>query len=154
MKKLMIAVLAMGVSNAMADGFVCETLDGALTVKVYNRTDADEGTRNASVMILSDNTVQYGRKTIAKFDADNQVLDNRGAGYIANVDLRYNDSGRGGENIGGTKLAQLDAIALDIDFSYGAPMKSGEIAEGVLTLIKRNGAEITIDVDCERYLKN
>jgi hypothetical protein len=105
-------------------------------------------------MILSDNTVQYGRKTIAKFDADNQVLDNQGAGYLANVDLRYNDSERGGENIGGTKLAQLDAIALDIDFSYGAPMKAGEIAEGVLTLIKRNGSEITIDVDCERYLKN
>jgi hypothetical protein len=154
MKKLMIAVLAMGVSNAMADGFVCETLDGALSVKVYNQTHADAGTRNAAVMVLSDNTIQYGRKTIAKFDADNQVLDNRGASYLADVDLRYNDSGRGGENIGGTKLAQLDAIALEIRFAYDVPVNSGEVVEGVLTLIKRNGSEISIDVDCERYLKN
>src|SRR5690606_26877325 len=98
-------------------------------------------------------TVQYGRKTIARFDADNSVLNNSGATYGAKVDLRYSDSTRSGENIGGTKLGQLDMIYLDIDFSYGRPVEAGEIVEGVLTLVKRNGQEIELDVDCERYLK-
>jgi hypothetical protein len=154
MKKILTMIAMMASTGAMADGFVCTTLDGDLTVKVYNHTDADVGTRNGAVMILSDSTIQYGRKTIAKFDSDNEVLDNDGARYVANVDLRYNDSERAGENIGGTKLGQLDAIILDVAFSYGSPAEKGEIMPGTLKLLKRNGSKIRIDVDCERYLKN
>lgn len=155
MKHLIIAILAMGSSTAaFADGFTCTSVDGDLNVKVYNHTDASAGTRNASVMILSDATVQAGRKTIAKFDADNTLLTNSAASYEANVDLRYSDSNRAGENIGGTKLGQIDTIALDVDFTYARPVQSGDMLDGKLTITKRNGQEIRINMDCERYLKN
>ena len=155
MKTALIAFLALGfTTSAMADGFNCYTQDGAYSVKVYNQTDADAGTRNGAVMIISDNRVQYGRKTIAKFEADNTLLNDDGARYIGNVDLRYSNSNRAGENVLGTKLGQIDVMILDVDFNYSAPMAHGEGIAGRVTVLKRNGAKIRAALACTRYLKN
>jgi len=155
MKTALIAVMAMGFSGAaLADGFVCDTQDGVYTVKAFNHTDSAAGTRNSAIMIVSDNTIQYGRKTIATFEAKDPLPDNDGARYFAEVDLRYNNSGRQGENFLGTKLGQIDFITLDVDFSYGAPVKAGSAIDGMLTVTKRNGQKIRASVDCYRYLKN
>jgi hypothetical protein len=150
----LIAVALLAVSQAaMADGFKCESTDGVLSVKAYNHTSPDAGTRNAAVMVISDNTIQYGNKTVAKFTDANETLSNQGALYSARVDLRYNDSGRKGELIGGTKLGQLKTIDLDVDFSYAAPEANGSHVEGMLSLVKRNGDVVSIPMDCARYLK-
>lgn len=156
MKTALIAMMAMGFSGAaLADGFVCDdNRDGQFTVKVYNNTDPSEGTRTAAIMVISDNSIQYGRKTIATFEAETGLLENDSDRFVAQVDLRYTNSGRQGENVFGTKLGQIDSIALDVDFSYGAPVKAGEELVGNVTIIKRNGQRIFAGMTCYRYLKN
>ena len=141
-------------ASAYADGFKCETTDGTLNVKIYNNVEPQAGTRVGAVMIVSDPSVSSGRKTIARFTDTNGVLESRGSRYEANVDLRFSDSARKGENILGTKLGQLDMIIADIDFSYAAPVEANEEVGGRLILVKRNGDRIKADLTCARYLKN
>jgi hypothetical protein len=140
-------------ANAQADGFKCQTNDGTVNVKIYNHTHAEAGTRVAAVMVLSDTTVQGGRKTIARFQDVNGVLDSRSSRYEGNVDLRFNDSKRAGENILGTKLGELDVVIANIDFSYEAPVAAGEAVDGSLVLVKRSGARSVHAMSCARYLK-
>jgi long-subunit fatty acid transport protein len=155
MKKLVIALAALSASSfAHADGFVCKTVEGDLTIKAYNNTQAEEGTRNAAVMVLSDPSIGFGKKTIARFTDLNETLTNVGASYEAKVDLRFNDSNLAGRNIGGTKLGFVKAVVLEVVFSYNTPVSQGSELEGTLTLVKRNGQELTHDVLCKRYLKN
>ena len=153
MKTFVTMISMMVAAPAMADGFVCTTLSGDLNVKLYNQTAPEAGTRNAAVMVLSDPAVSGGRKTIARFKSEN-TLSNAGSMYAAKVDLRFNDSNRAGEYIGGTRLGELKTILADIEFSYADPIAAGEETKGLLTLIKRNGAVIELDMSCERYLKN
>jgi hypothetical protein len=156
MKYVVMAVLAvvMGSQAALADGFVCDSEEAGLRVRVYNHTNPSEGTRNAAVMVLSDLSVGHGRKTIAKFTSATEKLWNTAALYEAKVDLRYSDSNRKGELVAGTKLGYIDTLALDIAFSYGAPVEAGEEMEGKLSIQKRDGSEIALDMLCSRYLKN
>jgi hypothetical protein len=137
-----------------ADGFTCRTQDESLKLAVYNITDANHGTRNASTMVISDPAVGYGRKTIARFSDLNETLTNIGATYEARVDLRFNDSGRKGELIGGTKLGQLKSIVLDVEFNYSRPVLSGTELPATVTLVKRNGETVSLGAICARYLKN
>jgi hypothetical protein len=155
MKNLVLSLIALSAAAvAQADGFQCETLAGDLAVKIYNHTQAEAGTRTGAVMVVSDTTVSHGRKTIARFTDLNERLSSRNSTYVADVDLRYNDSKRKGELIGGTKLGQLDQIVVDVAFSYGAPVTAGTELAGEMTLVKRNGEEIVLDLVCSRYLKN
>jgi hypothetical protein len=114
----------------------------------------EEGTRNAAVMVLSDPAIAQGRKTIARFTDCNGTLTSQGALYVANVDLRFNDSGRKGENVLGTKLGHLKKIALKLDFSYRYPVNHGDPVSGVIKALDRNGETIREVVECRRYLKN
>ena len=148
-------LLAMGFSaNAQADGFVCQANDGTLTVKVYNNTHAEDGVRNAAVMVLSDPRVSDGSHTIARFKAENSRLNNDGAVFTADVDLRYNDSSRSGEYVAGTRLGYVDTFTLDVDFSYGNPVSRGDKLDGTLVVAKRNGTKTRLEMTCARYLKN
>ncbi|MEO5668362.1 MAG: hypothetical protein ABIR96_09905 [Bdellovibrionota bacterium] len=155
MKNLALSLVALTASLvAHADGFKCETVEGDLAVKVYNHVSPENGTRSAAVMIISDTSVSAGRKTIARFTDANERLSNAAASYVGDVDLRFNDSGRKGELISGTKLGELDQILVDIDFSYGAPVTALSEVSGTMTLLKRSGEEIVRDLACVRYLKN
>lgn len=154
MKNAIIALLTVISSTvALADGFVC-TSESGLNLKVYNHTDAAQGTRTASVMVISDSNVGAGNKTIAKFTDVKGTLNSQSQVYTADVDLRFSDSNRKGELIGGTKLGQLAQIELAIDFSYSQPLNNGEETSAALTLTKRNGEKIVENVNCVRYLKN
>lgn len=155
MKTLLIATIALVSTAAHADGFRCsDSSREGLNVTVYNHTNPSEGTRNAAVMVVSDSNINFGNKTIARFQDANSTIANNGAYYVANVDLRYNDSSRKGELIGGTKLGFLDQIKLNVEFSYAEPVEAGTTVPGTLSLVKRNGEVINIDMDCVRYLKN
>lgn len=153
MKTIIATLITLAGMNAFADGFACESESG-LNIKVYNHTQSGEGTRNAAIMVISDQYVNQGNKTIARFTDVKNTLRNSGASYVANVDLRVKESNRKGENIGGTKLGELDTIALNVHFSYAAPVEAGEEVEGTLKLTKRNGEVLREDVVCTRYLKN
>jgi len=147
------AVASLASQAAMADGFICSTEDG-LTIKMYNHVQPALGTRNGAVMILSDDSIQYGRKTIARFTDVKGTLSNSGASYEANVDLRFNDSGRKGELVLGTKLGELDRVYVDVAFNYAAPVSTQELVAGTITATKRNGEIIEQALECSRYLKN
>lgn len=141
-------------SAALADGFVCETAQGDLTVKIYNNTQPSAGTRTGAVMVLSDPSVQDGRKTIARFTDVSGNLSSSELVYTANVDLRFADSRRKGEYLVGTRLGEVDTIEAAIDFTYAAPVREGDAITGSLLVIKRDGSQIARDLDCARYLKN
>lgn len=149
---LAVSMLVLGAAQANADGFVCQTADGSVNVKAYNQTIPTKGTRNAAVLVVSDPAINYGNKTIARFTAGHTVV-NTGSSYLANVDLRYNDSSRKGELIGGTKLGQLKQIKLDVDFSYAAPIEEGTDLDATITLVKRDGNAVELPAICSRYLK-
>jgi len=154
MKKLTLLVTMMiASSNVFADGFVCQSVEGDLNVKIYNHTQPEVGTRVAAVMVLSDPLVQGGRKTIARFKQTSGTLSSEGAHYLADVDLRFTDSNTKGEYIAGTRLGHVDTIALDVDFSYDQPVAEGTLVKGLLTVTKRNGDIIEKDMECSRYLK-
>jgi hypothetical protein len=139
---------------AHADGFNCQTADGSVNVKLYNNTDPSVGTRVAAIMVLSDPSISSGKKTIARFTDVNGTIESRGTTYVANVDLRFNDSSLKGRNFLGTKLNNVDTITADIFFSYNDPVAAGEEVKGSLRIARRSGASIQADLSCVRYLKN
>lgn len=155
MTKLMLAaaLIILG-HNVHADGFLCEDPSGTLRIKVYHHTQPELGTRNAAVMVVSDPTISSGRKTIATFDADKALLTSSSAVYTSNVDLRFSGSNRKGENIGGTKLGELDQIILSVDYSFSNPVPAGSEVGGEAVLVRRGSAsDIRIPMVCSRYLK-
>jgi hypothetical protein len=141
-------------AQAKADGFRCSTVEGDLDVTVYNHLSAEEGTRTAAVMVLSDPSVSSGRKTIAKFTDAKGTLSSQGASYAADVDLRYADSRRAGEYLLGTRLGELDQIKVNVGFTFGDDLEDGEEVSGKLIAYRRDGDRIVADLDCVRYLKN
>lgn len=154
MKKVLLTIaMVLAANTAKADGFVCETLDGALKVKLFNEVQPEEGTRNPAIMVLSDARVQHGKKTIATFESS-QTLEGSALHYVAKVDLRYNNSNTKGEYLLGTRLGELKKIALEVDFTYSQPVRSGQEMAGLITATKRNGDVIEQEVVCARYLKN
>lgn len=161
MKKLVLIAGMMLSQSALADGFVCQTMESDLNVRIYNHTQPEMGTRSAAIMVLSDPVVSYGRKTIAKFSAVKGTLSSERGNpswaemvYTADVDLRFTDSARKGENISSTKLGELAKISVLVKFSYASPVADGTELAGQMTLVKRNGEVLVSALTCSRYLKN
>lgn len=154
MKSLIVAMVMVASGAAMADGFKCYAPEFDQNIKVFNHTHADEGTRNASIMIVSDEAINAGRKTVATFSDVKNTLTNTGASYTAKVDLRVSESNRKGENVFGTKLGEIATVKLNVFFTYGDNLAAGEELEGKLIVTKRNGDKIKSAVECSRYLKN
>jgi hypothetical protein len=155
MKNIIASLIVIAASaTAQADGWVCTSDESSLNVKIYNQSQPELGTRNAAVLILSDANIGGGRKTIAKFDAAESLVAQYGSTYTGKVDLRFNNTGRKGELIGGTKLGELALVHVLVDFSYLAPLEHGEETSAELVLVKRDGEELSETLTCARYLKN
>lgn len=152
--KALVVMMSLISAPAFADGFYCENLEANIRVKAYNQVAPEHGTRNSAVMVLSNPAVSGGRKTIATFEEADGLLTNSGSHYIGHVDMRFNNSARGGELLAGTKLGEVKDVVLDVEFSYAQPVDDEAELAGVLTLEKRNGDVITVDLLCERYLKH
>lgn len=151
---LAFVALASFSTGAKAEGFKCQTVEGDLNVKIYHHNDPMVGTRVASTMIVSDPSIQVGRKTVALFTSKKGTLALQSEGsYLASVDLRMVESRRTGEYLVGTRLGELSTIAVDLDFSYAHPVADGDIVEGTATFTKRSGEVIVREMICARYLK-
>jgi hypothetical protein len=149
------AVLSFGAASAaLADGFVCSTKEQDLNVKIYHHVTPEHGTRSAAVMVVSNPDIASPNKTIAVFKDSSATLTSTTGQYVGKVDARFRDLSRGGELISGTKLGQLKQAIVEVDFSYLAPLLDGEETSATLTLVKRNGEELSRDLICTRYLKN
>lgn len=157
--KLVIAIAALAFvafssSGAKAEGFKCQTVEGDLNVKIYHHNDPSVGTRVASTMIVSDPSIQFGRKTVALFTSKKGTLSLQSEGsYLAHVDLRMIESRTKGEYLVGTRLGELSTIAVDLDFSYAAPVANSDMVVGTATFTKRSGEVIERELLCARYLK-
>lgn len=143
---------------AHADGFFCRGNNTGLEFKILNHTKASAGTRTPAVMVVSSPYVISDRKTIAVFSSQNRTLSYEGRGrYVGQVDLRYAETGRKGENIAGTKLGELERISLDIRFSYSHHDSSlaNSVAEipAKIYYIKRTGEILEESSSCKRYHK-
>jgi hypothetical protein len=160
MKKLILSTIVSLLSTmAFADGFNCSTKSDDLNISVYNMVNPTDGTRSPSVMVVSDPAVSTGRKTIAKFLANDGLLstphlaDDR-LTYVGKVDLRYNNSGRTGELILGTHLGEVDTVRLDVSFVYGDNLVDNQVVDALVILTKRDGERIIRQANCARYLKD
>lgn len=155
MKKLLtLFTVILSASLAKADGFKCNSVDGELSIQIYNQTNPNFGTRNSAVMIISDTQVALGNKTIARFFASEGNLHNEGSKYYANVDERYNNI-PGGEYIAGTRISELSDIIIDIDFAYNDGISFGETVEAFLILnFEANRPQTKVFVLCDRYTKH
>jgi len=159
LKNMVLSALLLGSAQTYADGFSCVTDDGALAIHVYNKVNPEDGTRTASTMILSNPTVNAGKKTVATFSALNETLftahdSTDGLVYIGNVDLRYNDSGRKGEYLMGTRLGEVDYVRLDVAHNYLQPVQNNTVLQGAVTIVKRDGDLLSSWATCTRYLKS
>jgi hypothetical protein len=155
MKNLMVATLLLISAPAFADGFVCQTSNGDLDIKVYNNTDASQGTRTGAILVLSNPEESQGDQTIARFKDAKGTLSNSASTYTANVDLRFKDQSNKDALVAGqVTLADLDTVELYVAFSYAQPVAAGDTVDGELTLNTRGGDSIQFDVSCTRYLKN
>lgn len=156
MRLLTTAILALLVTtqSASADGFICESVKGHVRLKAYHYTNPSEGTRRPAVLVASNPSMSAGNRFIARFTQASGMLNSRAATYEAKVDLRYNDVTDGLDTIGNSRLSELRALKLEVDFSYGRPILDGEYVPGTLFLMRRDGDLESIELDCERYLKN
>lgn len=151
MKHLILTLATLlAAGTAHADGFLCQTDDG-LDVKVFNHVSAIEGARTAAQMVISDDNIAFGNKTIATFSDAESALASYRQTYVANVDLRLKN--RQGERIGATQLGEISQIVLSVDFNYADLRENDDTVNGRLTLVKRDGRELIDAVNCKRYLK-
>lgn len=140
-------------AQARADGFICGTDDRELEVQVYNQTDASRGTRNASVMILSDPSADDGSQVIARLDGSNADLSNNGSYYVVQL-KQAQETEASDVYVSAFQLSQIETITLDVHFSYEDPLPAGAPMDGTLTLVGTTGHQDRKPVSCVRYLKN
>jgi hypothetical protein len=158
----MISVLIAS-QTAMADGFRCEGVNTGIQIKIYNYTEYSMGTRTPAVMVVADPTVRSPNKTVAIFKHENNNLYYLGNGlFEGQVDLRYSETGRKGENIAGTKLGFLKSIQVQLFSDFGRKFsyekadeyKNNEILDARYSYVKRNGEILEEKAVCTRYLKD
>lgn len=160
MKKFNFAILAGTsvilaiASQARADGFICGTDDRELQIQVYNKTNPAQGTRTASVMVLSDPTEEAGQQTLGRFTQINETLTNQGPVYTAFVQDAISNGHEVSEFAAGTRLKQVRTIHLSVNFNYANPVPDNAIVSGTLTFEKLNGSMTEKQITCNRYLKN
>ncbi len=148
---------------AFADGFRCEGVNTGIQIKIFNYTDYSMGTRTPAVMVVADPTVRSPSKTVAIFKHENQNLSYLGNGlFEGQVDLRYSETGRKGENIAGTKLGYLKSIQVQLFSEFGRKFsyekaddfKNNEILDARYYYLKRNGEILEEKAVCKRYIKD
>lgn len=151
---ILIAVTFLAANQALADGFLCRTSDNTLNVKVYDHVQSNKGTRSAAVLVLSNPLANEGEHTIARFTAEQNTLENSGASFAANVDLRHvNDLNKTALLADKVAVEDVNTLELKVAFNYDAPVASGVGMDGVLLINTRTGSHERIVLDCVRYLK-
>ncbi len=151
MKFLIATMMFMG-TTASADGFVCYTKDNGLKIKMLNHVQPADGTRTGAVMIVSDQSIQEGKKTTVTFKSEDETLLTSGTRWIGT--LPEDGVVKGGRNIAGTKLAYLNSFIVDVSHFYDLPVASGAKLYGGLTVVKIDGEKLREELNCYRYLKN
>ena len=143
-------------SSALADGFTCEARHTGLKIRVQNHQDPRLGTRTPEVMSISD-PLQPEHKTSVVFRDRNHTLSYQGQGnYLGRVDLRTTPTDLRTNYIAGTRLQDLSAILLDIEFSYNPDSLAlaNQVLEipGKILYQRRNGEVLDEPVSCKRTL--
>lgn len=152
MKSILFAAALLASQAAWADGFVCSTTGNDLSIKVYDHTQAQLGTRNVAAMIVSDPTAAAGQKTIARFQGGEETLVSHSATFTATLDPSAEGT-EGTRLISGVQLDEVKTLTLDVYYDYNAPAPVGAEIGGELTLDTTKGTIIR-QVECTRYRKS
>ena len=134
MKLLIITMLTLVSSVAMADGFRCQSAD--FRVKLYNQTRPEDGTRNPAVLVVSERDLG----TIALLNGE-EIVKTNGSDFVT-----YEGQ------VNGKQDGRFVSVKL-------AVAKQAE-EEGVFAgfhvaklTVNANGETRTAILACERYLK-
>jgi hypothetical protein len=150
------ALASLGMNEAHADGFRCQTEKGGLRARVYNHVAAKNGTRKAALLVLSSQAEAYGSRTIARFSFSKGTLRSYGTSYVLSI-LDPNEvaaeivSPRA--PILGVSLSSILQIELDIFFTYSSPVRHGQAVRGEFAILTKDGRVVREPVNCTRYLK-
>lgn len=146
-----LALLA-GPLESRGEGFLCLSVDQNTRIEIYFSPESESASYSAiDKMVLKDPLVSPKRQLIAKFSAQDGLLEFDGNVITAYVDIQHPDSSRRGERIGGTVLGALARIEIEIDFSYAEPVQDGTRLSAQATYIKKNHEHLIQDFDCVRY---
>jgi hypothetical protein len=157
--------LFVGAPTALANPFeqemvICQGLDGDVVfeILVEKPKASAVSTPRALAMRISDPTVSPDREEIALFDAQDKQLTSEVVGTASSsivrvtgvVDLKNPLTGRKGERVGGTVLGALHSITVDLEMDFDEVVTPRKRHAGIVTYLKKNGEELTQDLDCRR----
>lgn len=138
--------------SALADGFVCVSVDEDTRIDVYlTELDPEGPAPSASKVVVSDPNRTPRHRHIATFTVEDGLLQTSGTQIHAIVDASKPGTSRGGERIGGTRLGLLSGLVLDIDVSYQEPIEEGVRYAAEVTYLKKNGEQLNQDFDCNLF---
>jgi hypothetical protein len=145
------------IQGAHADGFDCQARNTGLLIHIVNSPNPAVGTRTPDTMVIRNPLLKPEQQEIVRFSHQNRTLTYLGRGnYLGEVDRRFIDSGRQGENIAGTKLGHLKSVLIDLEFSYAHSdielANSVKEVPGKIFYSKRTGEILEEPVMCRRFL--
>lgn len=130
---------------------VCQGLDGDVVFQIL--VDKSKPVPRALAMRVVDPTVSPAYEEIALFDAADNQLGSEADEFLrvtGIVDLKNPRTGRKGERIGGTVLGALRSVAVDLEINFTEIPNPRRRHAGIVTYLKKNGEELTQDLDCRR----
>lgn len=148
-KLMMVTMMVLG-SSAFADGFVCYTHAKDIKIKMLNHTDPKKGTRKGAIMVVSDETVGNGEKTMISFMSEDQTLKTEETTWTGTV-IGNNHVGH---EVIGTDLNHIRTFMVDAYHNYAYPVPDGSFFYGQLSVVKIDKSVQREDLDCYRYMKN
>jgi hypothetical protein len=143
---LFVLSLVLVTTSAQADGFICQGEHNGLEyrAKVFNHINAEDGTKNPSVLIVSSDPI-FGSREEAKTVAalyDEEISKTNLLNSIV-----YNGVTNGKKTSGRFVSVEVE-VAKD---AFGKIGKT-DMHEGSLKIVA-DGETIELDLICERYLK-
>ncbi len=143
---LFVLSIVLGSTSAFADGFVCQGEHGGLDyrVKLYNHINAEDGTKNPGVLVVSSDPV-FGSRGEAKTVA--ALYDEE----ISKTNLLDSVIYTGVTN-GKKTDGRFVSVELEVAKERSGRVGKTDIHNGALKVVADHES-IELDVTCERYLK-
>ncbi|MBP7843478.1 MAG: hypothetical protein KA116_01565 [Proteobacteria bacterium] len=138
-----------------ADGFICESPQGYLRIKIFHHTSFQTGgTRKVAVMVLSNPRVPMGKRTIGVFNENKGTLIRDSSSYFANFDFRFKGLySKPQEFIKDISKKDIQSLEITPNFNINEPIAPSAKLKARFKLSLRSGQDYQGWIDCIRYLK-
>lgn len=138
-----------------ADGFICESPQGYLRIKIFHHTSFQTGgTRKVAVMVLSNPRVPMGKRTIGVFNESKGNLLRDSSAYIANFDFRFKGLySKPQEFIKDISKRDIQTLEITPNFNINEPIAPAAKLKARFKMNLRSGQAYQGWIECIRYLK-